>query len=429
MNKSYSIKRLGAKELELIVTHAGARGLVVGVDVAKHELVLMIRRDDAQFIGPYRVINPDQIGEVIQLLKRLRDRGEVKVAMEPSGTYGDALRQALSEAQFELQRVQAKWSRDYAEMFDGVPSQHDGKDAAVIAELCAIGKSSAWIYRLADESESRMRWLVEWIDGQDRTRRLWIGRIEALLARHWPEATRLMDLTSGTLLRVLMEYGGPGELTADSQGLEKVMRWGGHWLGYDKAVALVESARTTLGVKQNDADRQRLGRYAREIGEASLEIKRSKRQLRELVKDNPVIQIQGDAVGVVTACVLWTRLGDPRNYPAAAAYRKAMGLNLTERSSGKYKGQLHISKRGNALVRRWLHLAALRLIRQYPSARHWYLQKRIRDGGAHRGALTAVVRRLAIALHRIGTREEKFDGHRLFAGIVSRSIQQQEDGR
>ena len=40
-----------------------------------------------------------------------------------------------------------------------------------------------------------------------------------------------------------------------------------------------------------------------------------------------------------TACVLWTSMGDPRKYHAAAAYRKAMGLNLKERSSGTYQGQ------------------------------------------------------------------------------------------
>ncbi len=58
-----------------------------------------------------------------------------------------------------------------------------------------------------------------------------------------------------------------------------------------------------------------------------------------------VLQAQGKVVGVPTACVLWTSTGDPRKYHAAAAYRKAMGLNLVERSSGKYKGRLRISKR------------------------------------------------------------------------------------
>ena len=47
-----------------------------------------------------------------------------------------------------------------------------------------------------------------------------------------------------------------------------------------------------------------------------------------------------------------------------AAYRKAMGLNLVERSSGKYKGRLRISKRGGARSRQWLYFAVLRLIQK-----------------------------------------------------------------
>ena len=34
------------------------------------------------------------------------------------------------------------------------------------------------------------------------------------MARHWPEATRLLVLRSGTLLRLLAEYGGPAALAA-----------------------------------------------------------------------------------------------------------------------------------------------------------------------------------------------------------------------
>ena len=60
--------------------------------------------------------------------------------MESSGTYGDPLRQALSDAGLEVQRVSAKAVKDQAETFDGVPSQHDGKDAAIIADLCAGAK-------------------------------------------------------------------------------------------------------------------------------------------------------------------------------------------------------------------------------------------------------------------------------------------------
>ena len=66
------------------------------------------------------------------------------MALEPSGTYGAALRQGLQDAGLAMRRVSPKAAHDYAEVFDGVPSQHDGKDAAVVAELAALGQASPW---------------------------------------------------------------------------------------------------------------------------------------------------------------------------------------------------------------------------------------------------------------------------------------------
>jgi transposase len=85
----------------------------------------------------------------------------------------------------------------------------------------------------------------------------------------------------------------------------------------------------------------------------------------------PLEQVSAKAVGVATACVLWVHLGDPSAYHCPQAYRKAMGLNLKECSSGIYPGQVRITQRGFGQVRRWLYFAALRLIRQGPVAR-WY---------------------------------------------------------
>ena len=48
------------------------------------------------------------------------------VSMESTGTYGDALRAALAAAGLEVHRVGGKAAHDYAEVFDGVPSQHPG---------------------------------------------------------------------------------------------------------------------------------------------------------------------------------------------------------------------------------------------------------------------------------------------------------------
>jgi transposase len=120
-------------------------------------------------------------------------------------------------------------------------------------------------------------------------------------------------------------------------------------------------------------------------------------------------------VGLATACVFWVTLGDPRNYPHGGAYRKALGLNLKERSSGKYKGRVKISKRGPANARRWLFFAALRMAKN-PSVRRWYEAKKAKDNNHGKKAVIAVARKLVLALHAVAVRGQAFEAWRLFPG-------------
>jgi hypothetical protein len=118
----------------------------------------------------------------------------VTVALESSGTYGDAFRQAVADAGLTVQRVAGKAAKDYAEVFDGVPSQHDGKDAAILAELGAYGKAAPWPWQTASDDEQRLSYHVDLLDLYQRQWLGWVNRIEAWLGRHWPEATGLLEL-------------------------------------------------------------------------------------------------------------------------------------------------------------------------------------------------------------------------------------------
>ena len=146
---------------------------------------------------------------------------------------------------------------------------------------------------------------------------------------------------------------------------------------------------------------------------------RAQRRLGQLAKGHAVLQAQGKVVGVPTACVLWVSTGDPRDFDSAAAYRKAMGLNLVERSSGASKGQLRISKRGDARARQWLYFAALRLVQQ-GGVRAWFEAKTAGDKEDARRVVVAVMRKLALALHHVGVHGERFDLRRFFGDLGRR---------
>ena len=426
--RTYRATPVKRVDFQLVSEGRGPEGAQVGFDVGKVDVLAVVRWANGYFERPWLVKNPDEIKELVVLLMRLAAQRPLRLAMEPTGTYGDALRQALSDAGLRLNRVGAKAAHDYAEIFDGVPSQHDGKDAAVVAELAAIGKSVEWCYKPPSEVDQEMAYQVDWMDAQQRQYSMWLGRLEGLLARHWPEATRWMELSSATLLRALQRYGGPAGLAQDAQASTELARRGGPFLAAEKIRGLIRSAATSMGVRQTTIDVQRMQRYAEQALTARLEIARSRRRLEELARGNPVIQAQARAVGVATACVLWVHLGDPKEYHCAEAYRKAMGLNLAERSSGMYQGKLRISKRGFSQVRRWLYFGVLRLVARGP-VRRWYQQKKTRDGEHAKRALIGVMRKLALALYEVGVNGESFDAWRLFPGAGLPRVKSPSDSR
>ena len=417
MSKSKAYRSTDVKNVVLdeVLSKAAPGRVTVGTDIGKLWIFVVLRFSDGTFLRPWKAGNPSEIEYFVWLLQRLSKEHDVTVAMESTGTYGDALRSELAAVGLSVARVSGKAARDYAEVFDGVASQHDGKDAAVVAELCALGKSRPWPYQAPKEEDAEKAYWVDKLDAQQRVQSLWTGHLEALLARHWPELSRLIDLTSVTLLNAVAHYGGPAALAADPEARQQLRGWSRNALKEATIEEIVSSAAQTFGAGQNVYDVKRMQEAAASALAAVREKQVAHARLEELAQGNEILRRQAQAVGSVTACVVWVAIGDPRDYYCGAAYRKAKGLNLKERSSGQYRGQLKISKRGSSIVRRWLYFAALRTV-QKPGAQDWYEAKKTKDKGRGKGALVAVMRKLSLAMYAVGARGETYDPERLFPG-------------
>ena len=142
-------------------------------------------------------------------------------------------------------------------------------------------------------------------------------------------------------------------------------------------------------------------------------VKQAKRKVDRLSHQRPSIQAMSRVVGKGTAAVLVVEGGDPQRYESSSEWLKTFGLNLKERSSGKYIGKCKITKRGSGRARRWLYLAALRLIQKDLIVRTWYERKVTRDGGIKKKAIVAVMRKFLKALWYVG-RGEPLDTTKMF---------------
>ena len=100
MNMSKTYRSVPVKRVEVekvLAAHAG-EFVEAGFDIGKRWVWTTIRFRDGTCLRPWRAGNPLEIGSLVDLLKQAGERVKLRVAMESSGTYGDPLRQALSDA-------------------------------------------------------------------------------------------------------------------------------------------------------------------------------------------------------------------------------------------------------------------------------------------------------------------------------------------
>src|SRR5258707_7777210 len=95
--RQYSQVHVNEVSIESVARDRAGEKVAAGVDVGKSELTLCLVWPDREFERPWRIKSPWQIPLAIAKLLELNRSCRVTVAMESSGTYGDAFRQALDD--------------------------------------------------------------------------------------------------------------------------------------------------------------------------------------------------------------------------------------------------------------------------------------------------------------------------------------------
>ena len=419
-----SVKKIAVEKLKESCVELGGTGTSVGLDIGKEEIVAVIRWSEGTFETPWSVKNPSEIKDLVELLLVLQECCDnVKIGMESTGTYGESVRSAMTVAKLNVVRISGKATSDYKEIFDGVPSQHDGKDAAIIAELTSYGKGTAWPFELASEFDQELEHQVQRLDAFRKIALQWTGRLEGLVAKHWPELTRQLSLTSATVVKLLQHYGSPQALLSDPQAAENLRRWGRPGLSESSVESLLTSARTTMGVPSGQSQRKWIQEVASQLLQCQQEIKACEDRLEEIVAGNETMGELSKILSTTTLSVLLATVGDPAQYSSSDAFLKALGLNLKERSSGKRQGQLSITKRGPGLARKYLYFWALRALSRQPKLRVWYeafqkVGKSCGRGTEYRKmkGLIALMRKLCRALWYTHKHGLEFDYEKVFPG-------------
>jgi transposase len=395
------------------ISHADLGGkLVFAIDVAKVDMVAAFTGADGRVLQTICWKAPEENPTVLSILRSFRAAGvTVEAVMEPSGTYGDVLRHQLEREAIPVFMVSGKRTFDAKEIFDGVPSLHDAKSAAIIARLHTDGLST----RLPEEVPERrqLKAALAIMDlHQERYQQL-VNRLESWLARHWPELPALIELTSSSLMALLARIGGPADVAAAPDQATKLLRGISHRLMADDDIAaVIASAKICVGVPLVGLERDALMAIAADAYRAHRAFASARTKVAQLADTTPAATLV-PVVGHTTAAAIFAEVGDARSFSCTRAFLKAMGLNLKEKSSGTVHGQIKITKRGPSRVRQLLWLAVFRWIQKDPIANAWYQRKKQRDGGRASRAAVALMRKLAKGLYHVG-RGGTFDSSKLF---------------
>lgn len=398
---NYRTKKVNEINWSELGQQLGGEAVTFAVDVAKAQQYALLT-NDAQNLS---TLVKWELLETTALIQGLQHLGcPVTVVMESTGTYGDAMRHRFRQAGFAIWQASAKRVHDAKEIFDGVPSLHDAK-------LHKEGLTKPW-HELDEAGRALNAARREYDLHQSQYERNQ-NRLEAYLSRHWPEALALFDLDSVTLEKLLIAYGSPQAIAADAKQAAKDMKaWGGHFLKDDKIARAINSAISTIGQPCIDAERRYLQALATEMQHSRCQSQAAKQLLEASVVADAGLKEMAALIGKLTTAILIGLHLDPRNFSSAHSFLKALGLNLTEKSSGQYHGQLKISKRGSATARKYLYLAALRLIQKDPVIAQWYQAKA--DPKVKMKTVIACLRKLAKALWYVA-RGERFDARKLVA--------------
>ena len=407
--RTYRTKNVNKIDWPQLKTRLPGKEISLAIDIAKEHQYAVLTDEDSSVLESIKWKHPEQTPELLDALTSLCC--PMVVIMESTSTYGDALRYQFRTLGFTVHQASAKRVHDASEVYDGVPSSHDAKSASILSRFYHDGLTKVWV-ELSEEERSLNALRREYEMHQSQYQRN-LNRLEAYLSRYWPEVGSLLSLDSAALEGLLQQYGSAQRIAENAEQATGQMRSrGGNLLCRDKIDKVISSASTTLGVPCTEAEREYMQALATEMAHSRQQKSRAKRALEAVIEGDPELEALSILLGRVTTAVMLSLNLDPRKYPCARTFQKAMGLNLKEKSSGRYVGQLKLTKRGSAKARTYLYFAALRLLQNDAWVKQWYQTKL--DPKVKMKTVIALMRKLSKAMWHVA-RGEKFNAQKLFS--------------
>ena len=352
--------------------------LVVGVDIAQQTHVARAVNFRGIVQGNPIVFDNHEEGflRLQQWLSELLNNQKltkVIVGMEPTGHYWLSLANWLFERNIEVVLVNPHLVKKNKENRDNTQSKSDVKDALVIADMVKNGYYS--FIRKKSETFEKLRILMANRDVVVKRLVSAKNQIHRWVHIVFPELQQVFnDVTCKGAIATLRAFPTPSDIQ-NLQPEDIVEQWKKQMKrqsGLRKAQILIKVAKTSVGTNQAlDAYKLHLKQLLEEYDLATTQLEVLECEVKKILSDLPLAQsiLEIKGISPIMLAGILGEAGDLSGFSHGNALLRHAGLHLAEASSGKWKGQIKLSKRGRSRLRRFLFMTTICLVSNNPEFR------------------------------------------------------------
>lgn len=402
--------------------------LIVGIDIAKDKHVARAQDDRGFEFGKRMIFDNrmhgfEQLLNWVSKLQKENNKHELIIGAEPTGHYWLSLAYYLKAREINFVLVNPMHVKKSKELDDNSPTKNDTKDARVIAQLLKDGRYS--VPNLLDGIYAELREGIKIRDQLVKQLIIVEGRIQNHIQRYFPEFNDVFkDWEGKTALYSLRAFPFPSDIK-NMTPEDVLAQWKTvikRGVGIKRATQLVEKAKKSVGIeiglrfarKEIQSLLEQYDLYQSQLTDLDGEIAEV---LNHIPGAQEMMNIKG--LGVTTVATFFSEVGDITKFNHPQQLVNMAGLSLREHSSGKFKGQTRITKRGRKKLREALYLAVRPLVASNPTfkALHNYYTTRPNNPLKKQQSLIALCGKLLRVLFVIGKKQCEFDGTKLLQGL------------
>jgi transposase len=387
-NKAEKIKTINRKTL------------IVTLDIGKNVHYGYFRTPNNQDIKPFPVYNTaksfNKFWGKLCSFKNKYMLDKVVIGFESTGPYAEPITNYLRKKPVRLVQVNPMHTKRIKELTGNSPNKTDKKDPRVIADVISLGHSLAVV--IPEGAAAQLRRLTHARERAIVRRTAMNNQLHDLVFVIFPELGSIIKPSTKSGMHLIENYPDPESIT--SIGIDNlsdiIRRVSRGKFDKDRAEELYNAAKQSTGITEGKesviletshlvSNIKNENRYIESLEEQMIE------HLEQIPYGHSILSIKG--IGHVTAAGLIGEVGDFNKFNTITEITKLAGLDLFEISSGQFKGQRRISKRGRPMMRKLLFFAAINMVKS-TGIMHKKYKQMLDRGMLKMKALIAITRKI-----------------------------------